>query len=124
MATAVVILSVVLLILWGTVSNHPQLRQHPARWLRRTPLVKWVQALCAAQRKKSRRLDLEILWPACLKGARENYQQDQDKALAHAKAAFFLHVAMDPAWTQDADKLTLMRFVDSLEEQVTDYEPL
>jgi hypothetical protein len=109
MATAVVILSVVLLILWGTVSDQP---------------LQWVQALGRTQRKKSRRLDLEILWPACLEGARENYRQDQDLVLAHAKAVFYLCVAADPAWTQDADEPTLMRFVDNLEEQVTDYEPL
>lgn len=53
----------------------------------------------------NRRTDMRILWPICKQHAED---------LNHAKAAFFLHVANDPAWTDHYswDELTL--YVDKL----------
>ena len=39
--------------------------------------------------ERRRRIDLEILWPACKSNARD---------LDHAKAAFAFHAHNDPAW--------------------------
>lgn len=36
-----------------------------------------------------RKIDMEVLWPTCLAGARD---------LDHAKAAFAVHAFNDPAW--------------------------
>jgi hypothetical protein len=40
-------------------------------------------------RARQRRIDLEILWPACLRLARD---------IDHARAAFAIHAFHDPAW--------------------------
>jgi hypothetical protein len=47
-----------------------------------TLIVSWWRA-------RQRRIDLEILWPICVRGAND---------LDHAKAAFAMHAFNDPAW--------------------------
>jgi hypothetical protein len=42
-------------------------------------------------RARQRRIDIEILWPLCARGAND---------LDHAKAAFAVHAFNDPAWAE------------------------
>ena len=56
-------------------------------------------------RARQRKIDLEILWPICCKGAND---------LDHAKAAFATHAFNDPAW-QALGERELYRFIGRLE---------
>lgn len=49
---------------------------------------------------RQRAIDLKILWPAC---------KEQANDLGSARKAFFMHAAMDPAWSDlDPDKISLI----------------
>ena len=61
-------------------------------------LMKWWRA-------RQRRIDMQILWPAC-----KQVTDDLDCA----KAAFFFHVARDAAWTKEYTTDELVHFVDEL----------
>jgi hypothetical protein len=50
---------------------------------------------------------MRILWPVCVQHAED---------LDHAKAAFYLHVSNDPAWTDHYSEQELIAFIDSLED--------
>jgi hypothetical protein len=54
---------------------------------------------------RQRRIDMDILWPICLKGAND---------LDHAKAAFAYHCFNDPAW-QELGERDIFNFIDRLE---------
>jgi hypothetical protein len=53
------------------------------------PLTKLTRWVMRHYNERRRRIDMEILWPQCLAGARD---------LEHAKMAFALHCHNDPAW--------------------------
>jgi hypothetical protein len=55
--------------------------------------------------RRRRRMDVEILWRIC----RENAPD-----LDHAKAAFFMHVMNDPAWSEYFTEAELCQFVSDL----------
>jgi hypothetical protein len=46
--------------------------------------------IAAKWHARQRRIDMQILWPLCVK---------QASSADHAKAAFALHAYNDPAWT-------------------------
>jgi|HubBroStandDraft_6_1064221.scaffolds.fasta_scaffold00530_43 hypothetical protein len=52
-----------------------------------------------------RRMDMEILWPICLKEAKD---------LDHAKGAFYWHAMHDPAWLILGEE-AIVAFIDKLE---------
>jgi hypothetical protein len=54
---------------------------------------------------RQRRVDMDILWPMCLKGAND---------LEHAKAAFTKHALQDPAWLSLGED-QVIKFIDKLE---------
>jgi hypothetical protein len=56
------------------------------------------------RRARIRKLDLEILWPACRQGAAD---------LDYAKAAFAVHAFKDPAWLELGHD-ELVEFIDRL----------
>jgi hypothetical protein len=56
-------------------------------------------------RKRQRNLDMEILWPICLREA---------GSLDRAKAAFAYHCFHDPAWTSLGED-AIIDFIDRLE---------
>nr|HEV8010876.1 hypothetical protein [Bradyrhizobium sp.] len=58
---------------------------------------------------RQRRIDLDILWPICLKGAND---------LDHAKAAFAVHAYNDPAWLELGED-RIFQFIDRLERVPT-----
>lgn len=58
-------------------------------------------------RRRQRQIDLEILWPACLKLGRD---------LDHAKAAFAVHAFHDPAWLC-LGEAEIYRIIDHLQER-------
>ena len=60
----------------------------------------------ARQRKHLRRIDMDVLWPTCLKAANN---------LDHAKAAFAVHAVNDPAWRTDYSEEEILEFIDRLE---------
>lgn len=64
-----------------------------------TAIRKWWHA-------RQRRIDMDVLWPQCLAGANN---------LAHAKVAFAIHCAHDPAWTSEMNHDEIMDFVERLE---------
>lgn len=49
-------------------------------------------------RKRQRRTDLEVLWPAC--------KEDAD-SLYVARSAFRMHCITDPAWNKDMDLIEI-----------------
>lgn len=53
---------------------------------------------------RQRQIDLDILWPICVRGAND---------LDHAKAAFAVHAFNDPAWRELGEEL--FNFIDRLE---------
>ena len=55
---------------------------------------------------RQRRIDMDILWPQCLAGARD---------LDHAKAAFAMHAFNDPAW-QELGEDYIFKFIDNLKD--------
>jgi hypothetical protein len=55
--------------------------------------------------RRQRRLDMEVLWPACLE-----VSPDLDRA----KAVFAAHCLHDPAWTSLGED-ALFAFIDQLE---------
>ena len=55
-------------------------------------------------RRRQRQIDLDILWPICVRGAND---------LDHAKAAFAVHAFNDPAWRELGEEL--FNFIDRLE---------
>lgn len=55
---------------------------------------------------RQRRIDMDMLWPICLRGASD---------LDHAKAAFAYHCFNDPAWTNDFTHDEIVAFIDRLE---------
>jgi hypothetical protein len=57
-------------------------------------------------------MDLEILWPACVKQAQTLPEKDRLKV---AKTAFFFHVSKDRAWLDHYTASELVAFVDNLE---------
>jgi hypothetical protein len=63
-----------------------------------TAIRKWWHA-------RQRRIDMDILWPICLKEAND---------LDHAKAAFAVHCYLDPAWQELGEK-GIFDFIDRLE---------
>jgi hypothetical protein len=63
-----------------------------------TAIRKWINA-------RRRRIDIDILWPICVRGAND---------LDHAKAAFAVHCFNDPAW-QELGEDAIIRFIDRLE---------
>ena len=63
-------------------------------------LRKWWYARC-------RRIDLDILWPICLRGAND---------LDHALAAFAIHCFSDPAWLELGED-ELIRRIDVLGDE-------
>jgi hypothetical protein len=73
--------------------------------------MKW---LLKFWRARQRAIDLDILWPECLRQAKE-WEQADVPALDLAKAAFMTHCANDPAWTKDYDEASLVAYVDRLE---------
>lgn len=58
-------------------------------------------------RKIQRRMDMQMLWPACVEHA---------DSLDQAKAAFYWHVSQDSAWS-DYDEKSLIEFVDQLKPE-------
>jgi hypothetical protein len=54
--------------------------------------------------RRRRRIDMQVLWPACLKNA---------PTLDHAKAAFAQHVFHDTAWAEFSPR-ELYAFIDGL----------
>ena len=60
----------------------------------------------ARRRKRLRRNDMDVLWPTCLKGAKD---------LDHAKMAFAVHAVNDPAWRGDYSEEEILEFIDRLE---------
>jgi hypothetical protein len=63
--------------------------------------MKWILGLWCA---RLRRIDMKILWPACVDGA---------QSLDHAKAAFAAHAFHDPAWQFLGEQETY-NFIDAL----------
>lgn len=61
--------------------------------------------ILAMWRRRQRKIDLEILWPICVRGAND---------LDHAKAAFAVHAFNDPAWLELGED-AIFQFVDRLE---------
>lgn len=55
-------------------------------------------------RARQRRIDIEILWPICRRGAND---------LDHAKAAFAVHAFNDPAWLELGED-AMLDFIDGL----------
>jgi hypothetical protein len=55
--------------------------------------------------RRQRRIDMEVLWPACVAAAVD---------LEHAKAAFAVHAFHDPAWLA-LGRLNLRGLIDTLE---------
>lgn len=51
-------------------------------------MIRWLIRKFNARR---RRIDLEILWPAC---------RDNAPSIERAREAFFVHAMMDDAWTE------------------------
>jgi hypothetical protein len=70
-------------------------------------MVVWA-ALMKWWRARQRKVDIEILWPICLKEASD---------LDHAKAAFAMHVFNDEAWVADFNEGELIAYIDKLGEQ-------
>jgi hypothetical protein len=64
--------------------------------------MKW---LMDGWRAYQRRIDLEILWPTCLRQARD---------IDHARAAFATHAFHDPAWLALGED-EIVRRIDRLE---------
>jgi hypothetical protein len=62
-------------------------------------LFKWL-------RKRQRATDIEVLWPVCKAHA---------KSLDDAKAAFAVHVFMDPAWSTDFTDDELKQIIEGLQ---------
>jgi hypothetical protein len=62
-------------------------------------------ALRKIWRAHQRSIDMDILWPICLKGAND---------LDHAKAAFAYHAFNDPAWRELGED-GIIDFIDRLE---------
>ena len=60
----------------------------------------------ARRRKRLRRIDMDVLWPICLKGAKD---------LNHAKMALAVHAVNDPAWRGDYSEEEILEFIDRLE---------
>jgi hypothetical protein len=60
-------------------------------------------------RARQRRIDLDILWPICVRGAND---------LDHAKAAFAVHAFNDPAWLALGED-EMLDFIDRLERVPT-----
>jgi len=60
----------------------------------------------ARRRKRLRRIDMDVLWPTCLKAANN---------LDYAKAAFAVHAVNDPAWRGDYSEEEILEFIDRLE---------
>lgn len=56
-------------------------------------------------RKRMRRTDMEILWPACVEQAAD---------IDLAKAVFATHAFNDPAWMKDYTDAQLTEFIDNL----------
>ena len=56
-------------------------------------------------RARQRKIDMDILWPICCKGAND---------IDHAKAAFATHAFNDPAW-QALGEAEIFRRIDELE---------
>jgi hypothetical protein len=59
---------------------------------------------------RQRRIDIEMLWPACKAAAISNGSD-----LQHAKAAFAFHAYHDPAWCKFYSPQELRRQIDNLE---------
>jgi hypothetical protein len=55
---------------------------------------------------RQRRIDLDILWPSCIRQARD---------LDHAKAVFAVHAFHDPAWMELGGD-AIIAFIDRLED--------
>jgi hypothetical protein len=66
-------------------------------------MVVW-GAIRAWWHARQRRIDIDVLWPICLKGAND---------LGHARNAFLVHCFHDPAWLALGEK-ELMRRIDRL----------
>lgn len=49
-------------------------------------MIRWLRGLWY---RRLRNIDLQVLWPACVKNGRD---------LDHARAAFAAHAFHDPAW--------------------------
>lgn len=62
------------------------------------------RALRTWWRAYQRHLDMQILWPICVKGAND---------LDHAKAAFATHCFNDPAWLELGED-AMIEFIDRL----------
>ena len=62
------------------------------------------RAIRSLWRAHQRKIDMEILWPLCYKGAND---------LDHAKAAFAVHCFNDPAW-RELGEVKLYSFIDNL----------
>ena len=58
-------------------------------------------------RKRMRKSDLAILWPACVQNAPD---------LDHAKAAFAYHVFNDSAWTKEYTHDELIEYISDLKQ--------
>lgn len=64
-------------------------------------MFNWIARWYSARLRK---IDLQILWPICLK---------QAKDLDHAKAAFAVHAFNDPAWLRLGEE-EIKRRIDAL----------
>lgn len=65
-------------------------------------MLKWILDWWDSTNRSS---DLTILWPICKKHA---------PSLDYARAAFFMHVNIDPAWNKHYSHEELIQFVDTL----------
>lgn len=68
-------------------------------------MIKWLRSLSGYWRSTQRATDLSILWPVCKREAND---------LDHARAAFFMHMINDPAWTRDYSEDDLIEYVEQL----------
>ncbi len=50
-------------------------------------------------RARRRRIDIETLWPALKEAYLEKHPEDPSGAASSARAAFTIHAADDPAWS-------------------------
>ena len=76
-----------------------------ARILWRGSLAIWL-LIRSWWRARQRKIDLEVLWLACVQGAAD---------LDHARAAFADHIFSDPAWLELGEE-ALIRFVEHLQK--------
>jgi len=65
-------------------------------------MIRWIVSLWYARLRK---IDVQILWPVCLK-----YADDLD----HAKATFFLHAIDDPAWINLGGEEAILSTIDAM----------